>query len=406
MLKKIIDTKISLGVLIFLLAFIVFYTNLQNISKHCFDEFHYIPAAKEWIKLAPDNNLEHPPLGKIIIASSIKIFGDNPLGWRATSVLAGSITILICFLTATLIFDDLIISISVALFSLFNFWIYVQSRIGMLDIFMILFLLVAIYYFFKYEALKKQKHLYLMSMFWGLSVAIKWSAVYTYLPFFLMFLLSDLNSKKIINSLKMGIISLGVYFFTYLPYVFSKGRIQFSFVEIFTKIPFEMLHLQKLVPGNHPYSSTFYSWPFMTRPIWYEYINYIKKGYFQGIILLGNPIQMVVGFFCVCSLILKNNRAKKLTQAALVLFLCSWLMWAVVPRKLTLFYYFFPAAMFYSFLIPMTLNEFFSPKKTRVMLIIITLLSIAFFIYFYPILSGSLESESNLSKWMWMNSWI
>ena len=36
---------------------------------------------------------EHPPLGKMLIAAGSLLFGDNPLGWRAASVLAGAVTL-------------------------------------------------------------------------------------------------------------------------------------------------------------------------------------------------------------------------------------------------------------------------------------------------------------------------
>ena len=39
----------------------------------------------------------HPPLAKLLIAGSIKLFGDNPWGWRIGSVVFGTLALLAIF---------------------------------------------------------------------------------------------------------------------------------------------------------------------------------------------------------------------------------------------------------------------------------------------------------------------
>jgi dolichyl-phosphate-mannose-protein mannosyltransferase len=55
------------------------------------DETYYVNNSRFIIKDNSDFIPEHPSLGKLIIISGIRIFGDNPFGWRFFSVLFGTI---------------------------------------------------------------------------------------------------------------------------------------------------------------------------------------------------------------------------------------------------------------------------------------------------------------------------
>lgn len=72
-----------------------------------FDEAYYVQAARTllgWPVPAGahyagsiaglDPNTEHPPLGKVLIAASMLVFGDNGIGWRIPSVIAGMVSLL------------------------------------------------------------------------------------------------------------------------------------------------------------------------------------------------------------------------------------------------------------------------------------------------------------------------
>ncbi len=131
-----------------ILVSLVFLFHLLIISTpfnaYVFDESHYVPAAKCLLNNTVCN-VEHPPLGKAAIAGGITLFGDNGVGWRLPSVIAGTLSLLFLFLIVRkLTGDEKISFLSALLLGLENLW-FTHSSIAMLDIIAIFFVLFSTY---------------------------------------------------------------------------------------------------------------------------------------------------------------------------------------------------------------------------------------------------------------------
>ena len=85
------------ALLIGLAAQTLFTVHIDRPTRIMFDEVHYVPAARAILDLEGPRNIEHPMVGKELIAAGMALFGDNPFGWRIMPSLAGTATVLGAF---------------------------------------------------------------------------------------------------------------------------------------------------------------------------------------------------------------------------------------------------------------------------------------------------------------------
>ena len=123
-----------------------------------FDETYYVNAARVILGLpvaegAPyagarpglDPNAEHPPLAKLLMAASMRAFGDNGWGWRLPSVFLGTLSIPLLYGLARRVGAGQGVALLATFVYAFDNLVFVHSRIGTLDIFLVTFLLLGLY---------------------------------------------------------------------------------------------------------------------------------------------------------------------------------------------------------------------------------------------------------------------
>ncbi len=86
----------------------------------------------------------HPPLGKWTIAAGIKLFGDTPFGWRFSAALCGTLAVLVMVRLARRMFGSTLLGAFAGLLLAMDGLEFVQSRVGILDIFLMFYELVAL----------------------------------------------------------------------------------------------------------------------------------------------------------------------------------------------------------------------------------------------------------------------
>lgn len=146
-------------------AFLRFW-NLAHPQELIFDETYYVKDAyslwhtgyeQSWSEDAdaafaageaqPNDEaayVVHPPAGKWLIAAGMALFGfENAFGWRFAAAVAGTLAVLLTFVLAAKLFRSLFLASVAGLLLAIEGHHIVMSRVGLLDIFLMLFVLGA-----------------------------------------------------------------------------------------------------------------------------------------------------------------------------------------------------------------------------------------------------------------------
>lgn len=399
-----------------LLALLLFLANLGVPNKPVFDEVYYVEAARTLLALRAPYNNEHPLLAKLFIAGGITLFGDNGFGWRFFSAIAGAALIAGVFAIGWQLWGRIRPATYAALIALFNFTVFIQARIAMLDGYMAAFLLLAIAATIAAARApypRARGWLIVAAALYGAAAASKWSAA----PFLLFAVLAMLwlrwrdsasgaahfGGMRAVHMIAiLALVSATVYFASFAPAFFYR----FDPLTLARLLPFQWeMFVQQTAPlAKHPYQSPWWSWPIDQRPIWYLYE--FADGAQRGILMIGNPFVLWAGLPAVAACLWAGlaGRDRALLGVAL-LWIASYGIWVVIPKKIGFFYYYYIPSVMLALAIIGASERYLAPRW-RYASEAAVLASLALFLWFYPILSAApLADDQAFLHWMWFDSW-
>lgn len=371
--------KISLFA-IFIFALVSRTLWLTTPSNEYFDEVYHAftakrmlhgdPKAWEWWNTSPEGfayEWTHPPLAKLGMVLGMVVFGETPFGWRIPGALLGVGSVMLIYLIAKKLFkDELIGLLSASVFALEGLPL-VMSRIGMNDSYLLFFSLLALYLFLVDKC-------FLSAISFGLAISSKWSAVWLVPILFVSFFV--LKKKFKIKYFWFLILPPLIYLACYIP-MFLTGHDFNTFVGVQKQMWWYHTRLE----ATHSYTSSWWSWPFLVRPI-YLYTSNVVNGTVARIYAMGNPIIFWFGIFSILlgaffAFVEKNKKLGFVIFSYFIFFA----PWAVAPRIMFLYHY-LPSIPFMAIAIGFVLKRF--PR------IIIPFLatSLIVYIFFFPHLAG------------------
>ncbi|CAB5240251.1 unannotated protein [freshwater metagenome] len=417
-------------VLLAIASFLIRVINLGTPKGFVFDEVYYVDGARDFLKYgvevtgnAPEF-IVHPPLGKWCIALGIKLFGNNEFGWRIAVALAGTLIILLISRIAHVIFYSPFLTALAAALASFDGLLLVHSRTALLDLFLTLFILCATYLWFR-------KKYWASGIFFGLSLATKWSAIYFLALFAIVALyrvFTEHSGKALIKpTLKtfaqFGLLPICVYISSWIGW-FSSSR---GWDRHWSSNPFtslwhyhaEILNFHVNLSQSHPYQSNPWSWLIMGRPTSFFYDSPKgcgAKNCAQEVIALGTPILWWIATLALIVLIgmwsyqLFHRRVDKNLSFIIYGIAAGYFPWFLFQKRTMFTFY---AIVFEPFLILAIVycaREFIDRAKNRFLahLFVLGILAVIFinFLYFYPIFTGDVITYNAWLKRMWFPSWI
>ncbi len=404
-----------LGVTIFSLLARV--PRLQTPDKMVFDEVYYPKAAQQILRrVEVTEERTHPPLSKLLIAGGIVIAGDNAVGWRLPSVVAGAALVPVVYVLAAALFRNPFVAAASAMLIALDGLVFVESRIAKPDIFLTLFLFASFAAIWRYLRLRMDspdtaaggaiRWIYVAGIAAGCAVATKWTTVVPLaaIPVILAVLVGrdslTLARRHLLHLvLAFSVVPVAVYLLTYVPY-FLLGHSPADFVDQHVG----MYRFHAGLTEGHPYQSAWWSWPVLLRPIWYEYYEALP-GLNRGILAIGNPIIWWAGLPALAMVATRAVRARSVPDTFLLTgFAFSFFQYAFIPRALFLYHY-LPALVFLS----VGLARALAGVRARVgmgVVLVFVLLAAGWFVAYYPVLSALPMPGDRMMRLMWFGTWI
>ena len=202
---------------------------ISYLNSTYFDEIYFATSGYQYAHGLTAMEWVHPPLGKLIIALPVLIFGMNTFSYRLMGAIAGLLMIVVMYILAKRLFKSTKWAMFAGLLMAFDNFRFAQTRMATVDSFLVLFILLAVLFMKDYLDLDKdaklsikRRKLLLSGLFIGCSIATKWTGLYAALGLAIVLfihLFKQTESKKnakIITSQRV-VILLG--FLTLIPII-------------------------------------------------------------------------------------------------------------------------------------------------------------------------------------------
>lgn len=419
-----------------------------------FDEIYHGRTAYEYIQGIYCYENTHPPLGKCFIALGMLIFGVNPFGWRIMGCLFGIAMLPVLYFFSKRFFKESWLAIVTTTLFAVDFMHFSQTRIATIDVFVTFFVILMYYFMYQYTQFsfydtKLSRTLIPLGccgVAMGLGIASKWTGIYAGAGLAVIFFwqifkryneytiavknpegeTNGIRHEYVIKSFtKNTVITLAccivffiivpgiIYGLSYLPFDDGTGE---GWFKMMIRNQSTMYNYHSALDATHPFSSQWWQWPIIYRPIWY-YSGHVSDTVAEGISAFGNPLIWWIGipaFLYMVYLAFKDKDKKAIFLA--IGYLAQYTPWFLVSRCIFIYHY-FPSVPFVVMMIGYSICKIsqretvfgmaMTKKKWIKVAVVYTVATVILFAMFYPVLSGQPVNKSYVDTFLrWFDSWV
>lgn len=417
-----------------------------------FDEIYHGRTAYEMTLDVYNYEWTHPPLGKYIISMGVRAFGMCPFGWRIMGTLFGIGMLPILYLFAKRMFKETWIATLTTILFAADFMHFTQTRIATIDVFVTFFIILMYYFMYQYTRMnfydaplwKTFIPLLFSGICMGLGCACKWPGVYAGIGLAIIFFVTmfrrfmeyrkawmhpkettdGIANEDIISSFwKKAWKTIGfcciafmlipglIYLLSYIP--FNNGTDDNLFWKMIHN-QIDMWNYHSKLDAEHPFSSNWYEWIIIKRPIWY-YTKSLGGTIQENISAFGNPLVWWAGIPALLYMIYRMFKYDDRKSTFLVTaYFAQLIPWMGVTRC-TFIYHYFPSVPFVVLMTGYSLYNFCTFKRENKSYFKLTVsasicyvaAAVVLFAVFYPVLSGyPIDANYGLKILRWFESWV